>query len=50
MPIKILHRNHTELVGTGYVLLTTLNTTGPVELYPGPVAEEATIKPRFFKS
>ncbi len=48
MPIKILHRNRTELVGTGYVLLTTLNTTGPVELYPGPVAEGAALSSRSY--
>jgi len=48
LPIKILHRNHTELVGTGYVLLTALNTTGPVELYPGPVAEEAALSSRAY--
>jgi hypothetical protein len=43
LPIKILHRNHTELVGTGYVLLTTTNTTGQVELYPGPIAEDVAL-------
>jgi len=48
LPIKILHRNRTELVGTGYVLLTTLNTTGPVELYPGPVAEEVALSSRAY--
>ncbi len=48
MPIKILHRNHTELVGTGYVLLASANTTGQVELYPGPVAEEAALSSRAY--
>ena len=43
MPIKILHRNHTELVGTGYVLLAAPNTTGPVEFYSGPIAEEVAL-------
>ncbi len=48
MPIKILHRNRTELVGTGYVLLITSNTTGSVELYPGPIAEDAALTARSY--
>ena len=48
MPIKILHRNHTELVGTGYVLLAAGNTTGPVELYPGPIAEDVALSSRAY--
>jgi len=48
LPIKILHQNHTELVGTGYVLLTTPNTAGPVELYLGPVAEDAALSSRAY--
>ena len=48
MPIKILHRNHTELVGTGYILLAASNTTGPVELYPGPIAEDVALTSRAY--
>ena len=48
MPIKILHRNHTELVGTGYILLAARNTTGPVELYPGPIAEDVALTSRAY--
>ena len=48
MPIKILHRNHTELVGTGYILLAARNTTGPVELYPGPIAEDVALSSRAY--
>jgi hypothetical protein len=48
LPIKILHRNRTELVGTGYVLLFTPNTTGPVELYPGPIAEDVALTSRTY--
>ena len=48
MPIKILHPNHTELVGTGYVLLTTPNTTGQVELYSGPITEDAALSSRAY--
>jgi len=48
LPIKILHRNHTELVGTGYVLLAAGNTTGPVELYPGPIAEDVALSSRAY--
>jgi hypothetical protein len=48
LPIKILHRNRTELVGTGYVLLSTPNTTGPVELYPGPIAEDVALTSRTY--
>jgi len=48
LPIKILHRNHTELVGTGYVLLAAGNTTGPVELYPGPIGEDVALSSRAY--
>jgi hypothetical protein len=48
LPIKILQRNHTELVGTGYVLLTASNTTGPVELHPGPIVEDVALTSRAY--
>jgi len=46
LPIKILHPNHTEVVGTGYVLLTTPHTTVPVELYPGTIVEDVALSSR----
>ena len=48
MPVRILHPNHIEIVGTGYVLLTSPHTTGPVELYPGQLVEDVALTSRAY--
>src|SRR5262249_45514838 len=48
MPIKILHQNHTELVGTGYVLLTSPQTSGSDQLYPTHIVEDAALSSRAY--
>ncbi len=48
MPIKILHSNHVELVGTGYVLLTSPHKSSPVEIYPGNLVEDTALSSRAY--
>ena len=49
MPVKIIHPNHTEIVGLGHVLLTAPHTTSPdADLHTGQIVEEAALTSRSF--
>ncbi len=44
MPLKIVRKDHVEIPGRGYVLLTTPHAAGPnVDLYMGQILEEAAL-------
>lgn len=44
MPLKIIHPHHTEVVGTGLVLLSSPHvTTSKRDLYTGQIVEEAAL-------
>ena len=44
MPVKIIHPNHTEVVGEGLVLLFSPHiTTSKVDLFTGQIVEEAAL-------
>lgn len=49
MPIKILRPNHTELVGSGYVLLLAPHSAGPdADLHMGQIVEDAALASRAY--
>jgi len=49
MPIKILRPDHTEVVGSGYVLLTAPHATGPeADLHTGQIVEDAALASRSY--
>jgi hypothetical protein len=49
MPIKIVHPNHTEIMGFGKVLLATPSApTSAADLHMGQIAEEAALTARAF--
>jgi hypothetical protein len=49
MPIKILHPDHTELVGLGYVLLVAPHATGvDKDLHTGQLVEDAALASRAY--
>ena len=44
MPLKIIHPDHTEVMGAGVVLLSSPHTTAAgKDLYTGPIVEEAAL-------
>lgn len=49
LPIKIIRPDHTELVGTGYVLLTAPHAAGPeADLHTGQIVEDAALASRCY--
>jgi N-formylglutamate amidohydrolase len=49
LPIKILRPDHTEFVGSGYVLLTAPHATGPeADLHTGQIVEDAALASRSY--
>lgn len=44
MPVKIVHPNHSEIIGSGKVLLTSPHlATSDADLHTGPIVEEAAL-------
>src|SRR2546422_10317247 len=44
MPVKIIHPHHTEVVGTGLVLLSNRRVTGAKrDIYTGQIVEETAL-------
>ena len=48
MPVKILHPTHTELVGTGYILLVALQVPTTASPDSGQVVEDAALTARAY--
>ena len=49
MPIKIVRRDHFELLGDGYVLLTAPHAAGPeADLHTGQIVEDAALTSRCY--
>ncbi len=49
MPFKIIRPDHTELLGTGYVLLTAPHAAGPeADLHTGQIVEDAALVSRAY--
>jgi hypothetical protein len=49
MPLKIVHKNHVDIPGRGYVLLTTPHAISPeADLFMGQIVEEAALLSKCF--